>query len=42
MASHNFWKKEVNFPWNGNVVMTDFHPMVTGSFKAPGVCEAVG
>lgn len=42
MTSHNFWKKEVNFPWAGNAVMPDFHPIATGSVKAHGVCEAVG
>lgn len=34
MASHNFWKPEVNFPWIGNAVMTGCHPITTGSGKA--------
>lgn len=42
VASHNFWKKEVNFAWIGSAVMTDFHAMATGSVKAGGVCEAEG
>lgn len=40
VASHNFRKKEVKFPWIGNTVMTDFHHISIGASKAFGVWEA--
>lgn len=37
-----FLEKGSEFPWIGNAVMTDFHPIATRSVKACGVGEAVG